>query len=460
MLRRLAEDESGLALALAIIMIALIGVMGAGLLTFVSRDLEAVIEVNQGHKALNLADAGVQAARRQLRSDAEPDHYDGNSAGNVEWAYAAPVGEAGKTLTLDDGSVRVTIRYLLPSTTASQVGDEEHAPELVPGDPPGLTDYPDGRNFFEVISEGTVGGARRKIEAILYTSKLDVPTAYYTPKDITLRGEIGISGVSFFAGGNIDKIGSVTIDRETPAAYGDWDTTNFSPPSRLNTAPRTDTAGTRMTGAGLAAEGLVCENGDCSDSPANSVADGVHDYDGYTGARGSNKRFVRKADPGVPNAPGTISYPFDPGTGLDLDFLMEEAKRQGNYRPSAADITDYPMPSNDQTVFFVDAGGATDFLEYRVDHTQEARGTMVVRDGNLAVGDSLVRFGGVIVVTGDGADTGRYDSGTSGNVEGFAVASGDMAIRGDVSPSTVPRDLTTRPGFYGVKLWSWRELYE
>jgi hypothetical protein len=459
MLERLAKDESGIVMGLAVILVVLIGVMGAGLLVFVRSDLEAVVKVNQGQRALDLADAGVQAARRQLRSDAEPDHYDSNSAENVEWAYVAPVGgTAGKTLTLDEGSAKVTIQYLLPSTGSSQVGDENHAPELVPGDPPGLTDYPDGRNFFRVISEGTSGGARRRVEAILYTSRLDVPAAFYTPKDITLRGDIGISGVSFFAGENIDRVGNVTIDRETPAPYGDWDTTNFSPPSRLNTVPRTDAVGNRTTGAGLAAEGLVCENGDCSDSPASSVADGIHDYDRYTGTNGSNKRFVRKTDPNAPNAPGTISHPFDPGAGFDLDFLMEEAMRQGNYRSSAVDITDYPTASNDRTVYFVDAGGAADFLE--LDHAPEARGTIVVRDGNLVVGDSSNGFKGVIFVTGDGADTGKYDSGTSGNIEGFVVASGDMTVRGSVSPSTVTDNLTTRPGFYGVKLWSWRELYE
>jgi hypothetical protein len=461
MLERLAEGESGVVMGLAVMLVVLIGVMGAGLLVFVRSDLEAVVKVNQGQRALNLADAGVQAARRQLRSDAEPDHYDGNSAENVEWAYVAPVGgTAGKTMTLDDGSARVTIQYLLPSTTAAQVGDEDHAPELVPGDPPGLADYPDGRNFFRVVSEGTSGGARRRVESILYTSRLDVPAAYYTPKDITLLGDIGISGVSFFAGGNIDRVGNVTIDRETPAPYGDWDTTNFSPPSRLNTVPRADAAGNRTAGAGLAAEGLVCENGDCSGSPAGSVADGIHDYDRYTGTKGSNRRFVRKTDPNIPNAPGTISYPFDPAGSLDLDLLMEEARRQGNYRSSAVDITDYPTASNDRTVYFVDAGGAADFIELGVDHTPEARGTVVVRDGNLAVGDSSGLFRGVIFVTGDGTDTGKYDSGTSGNVEGFVVASGDMTVRGSVSPSTVADDLTTRPGFYGVKLWSWRELYE
>ncbi len=122
------------------------------------------------------------------------------------------------------------------------------------------------------------------------------------------------------------------------------------------------------------------------------------------------------------------------------------------------DITgaDYPEPSSEGTVFFVDAGGARDFVEYGVDHTPGARGTLVVRDGNLAISDSSGGFRGVIIVTGDGVDTGSYDG--AAGVEGFVVASGDMTIRGSVSPSTV--SLTTRPGLYGVRLWSWRELYE
>ena len=83
----------------------------------------------------------------------------------------------------------------------------------------------------------------------------------------------------------------------------------------------------------------------------------------HRSGKGSSNWFVLKADPGDPNAPGTISYPFDPEAGFDLDLLMEEAET------STVDITsaDYPTVSNDQTVFFVDADRATDFLEYSAD---------------------------------------------------------------------------------------------
>ena len=76
MLGRLAKDESGVALGLAVIMIVLIGVMGAGLLTFVRYDLMAVVEVNQGQRALEIADAGIQTARMQQLSDVVRQHYD------------------------------------------------------------------------------------------------------------------------------------------------------------------------------------------------------------------------------------------------------------------------------------------------------------------------------------------------------------------------------------------------
>src|SRR5215203_4522031 len=68
-LRRLAKDESGMTLALAMIMVVLLGVMGAGLLTFVMRDLNTVVEDNRGQRAFEMADAGIAAAKRQLISD-------------------------------------------------------------------------------------------------------------------------------------------------------------------------------------------------------------------------------------------------------------------------------------------------------------------------------------------------------------------------------------------------------
>ena len=88
MIEKLVKDESGIALGLAVIMILLIGVMGAGLLVFVRNDLEAVVEVNQGQKAFDIADAGIAAASAHLRYDRIAAHYDVDDAASPLYSAA------------------------------------------------------------------------------------------------------------------------------------------------------------------------------------------------------------------------------------------------------------------------------------------------------------------------------------------------------------------------------------
>lgn len=167
MIRRLQRDESGVALGLAVIVVVLVGVLAAGFLAVVRSDLLSAISANHGQRAFNLADAGAQAATARLRSDADPEHFDANAPDNTEWAYVSQDNTPpGKTLILDEGSATVTVRYLLPATTAAQQRREDRAPERVPG---GLSDYPD-KDFFLVVSEGASGETRRKIEVILYAT--------------------------------------------------------------------------------------------------------------------------------------------------------------------------------------------------------------------------------------------------------------------------------------------------
>src|SRR5215213_2245916 len=102
MIRRFARDESGMAMAVAIFMVLLIGVMGAGLLTFVMSDTKSVLEVNKGQKAMDIAEAGVQAAKAHLRVDSFRQHYDtvttvandcaeGPRVGGDNWSKATTV---------------------------------------------------------------------------------------------------------------------------------------------------------------------------------------------------------------------------------------------------------------------------------------------------------------------------------------------------------------------------------
>lgn len=128
MFGRFKRDESGMTMALVVVMIVLIGVMGAGLLTFVQRDLENVIEVNRGQKAVEVADVGVQAAKRQLIANSFPDQYNdpatyspASDAANNNWAFnvgSAACGDLpsgpGRCITTSEGQVRVTVKYLPP----------------------------------------------------------------------------------------------------------------------------------------------------------------------------------------------------------------------------------------------------------------------------------------------------------------------------------------------------------
>jgi len=104
---------------LAIIVVVVIGVMGAGLLTFVSADLQSVVAVNRGEQAFQLAEAGIEVAKAHLADDPDPSDW---SSGEL---HAEGVG---------DNSVSVTVEH--------------------------------GAGTFEVVSTGRYGETKRKIEAI------------------------------------------------------------------------------------------------------------------------------------------------------------------------------------------------------------------------------------------------------------------------------------------------------
>jgi Tfp pilus assembly protein PilX len=121
MIGYLPREERGMALGLAIIVVVIVGVMGAGLLTLVATDLRAVMEVNRGGQAFELAEAGIEVSKAHLASD--PSQADWSS-GELHLAG------------MNEGSVAVTVGY-----------DDE-------------------RSYFKAVSTGEYRGTRRKIEAI------------------------------------------------------------------------------------------------------------------------------------------------------------------------------------------------------------------------------------------------------------------------------------------------------
>jgi Tfp pilus assembly protein PilX len=478
MLQRLIRDESGIALGLAIIVVVLVGVMGAGLLVFVRSDLNSVITVNQGQKAFDIADAGVQDAKRHLYSqDTTRQHYDlsntndctaGQRLSPEDWSPATTVyvnqdctggtttrSTPGVTKDFAGGKVTVTITCYKQDPAGDCAGVTEGAPEAV-----AATD----KAFFKIISTGEYGGARRKIEAIYYASRSqDVPTGYFADKeDIRFDGDISVKGVSFFSGRNI-IVDQANINRTTAAYYGDW---RVEDPA-YNTERREDAA-RRMpqTGAGLGAAGLICNSASSCSSNSDSVANGIQDYDSSTGPDGRNvgskKKFIRKNPATGAQTSNQISYPFDPDEGLPLELLREEAKRQGNYYSSRVDISNanYPTTSTGRTVFFVDADSTTE-IDFTVSRAPKAQGVVVINNGNLKTSSSSNGLDGIAVVTGDGSPTGtgNYTSSSNATNTGLVISSGRQTISGNVEPSP-GRNFTNVPGFYRVNLWSWRERYD
>jgi type II secretory pathway component PulK len=111
MIRRLLPEERGMVLGLAIIVVVVVGVMGAGLLTFVATDLEAVVAVNRGEQAFELAEAGIEVAKAHLANDSSQADW---SSGEL---HLAGMGE---------GSVTVTVEYVDQSGTFEAVSTGEY----------------------------------------------------------------------------------------------------------------------------------------------------------------------------------------------------------------------------------------------------------------------------------------------------------------------------------------------
>ena len=111
MIRRLLPEERGMALGLAIIVVVIVGVMGAGLLTFVATDLQAVVAVNRGEQAFELAEAGIEVAKAHLANDPNPADW---SSGELHMAG------------MNEGSVTVTVEYDAGSGTFEAVSTGDY----------------------------------------------------------------------------------------------------------------------------------------------------------------------------------------------------------------------------------------------------------------------------------------------------------------------------------------------
>ncbi len=455
-MRRFIKGEDGVALGLAVILIVIVGVMGAGLLVFVRNDLEAVVQVNQGQEAFETAEAGTQAAKHHLLADACTTSYDGNPRGGdescteSEWSYEVVSGEndddpePGMRLIYNGSEVDVKIKHLTPLGEGSCGADDTEDPECAP------EETSDDRSFFEVeaLGKSSNGEARRRIKAVYEIEPRAIPKTYLASRDIDIRGNSAdIKDMSIFAGRDILNLRSDTLTG-TDEVYGNW----REPP--WNTTPRP--AGTSRAGAGAARE-ITYTSGE-------AARYGIYDFDKEGD---SIPEFIEKDPSDGAQDADEISFPFKTGAVDDelLDFLCQTADGQDNYyTPSRGSFTidddNYPNPSDQTSVVCVeftdDSKGSVSFKP------SDRQGTMIVINGDLAPSSSAGTFKGVMVVDDpDPSDSTVpvYKDAGSFSLEGYVNVEGDIELKGSVSPSG-SEDVANRPGFYNVRQWSWRELYE
>ena len=441
--RRFVNDESGMTMALAMMMILLIGVMGAGILTFVRSDLNTVTEENRGQRAFEVADAGIEAAKRQLASNVVRTEYDGAGTDDIQWSYindGLTLNDLDETGTTSD-SVNVTIRY------RSATDD------------------------FRVISTGTYGDppqqSMRRIEAIFKGiaagggGEIIGHPLYYTPSNIKIEStstrNVTLSAMSLFTEGDILIQGLTTApDASKPQSalvadfednggaistggtsdkLCDWDsappitdpqhcfvdaTGGWNDTRRLALKNKNSTTPEYFDKPGMAAEGKICRYDPtsptpaiCGSSPSVSVADGVYGYDSTTGAKtylrkdgsqtwkspwGNNLMFVDKEDlvPPLdvedPNPPNTITYPFPRPVPIPAK-LKEKAINQGRYYKGPSPPWDTLFNNSDPgKVVFVD--GENSILDFSTANSQKNKGTLVVWCGDFRQNQS---FQGIII---------------------------------------------------------------
>ncbi|WP_119066750.1 hypothetical protein [Rubrobacter indicoceani] len=391
-------DESGVALALAIIVMVVAGVMGAGLLLLVRNELEAGISSSNARRALYAADAGTQLAARHILSDPRTTSYDDapgpgscrppDAAEDPEdslWSHA----EGGVARDVPDGG-DFTAGVLA-------LGDGCDAPEARPGE-----------RYFRVFSEGRFGETRRLIEATYATRDIGAPLAVYAAGDVRLGPESSVSGGSVFAGGNVALAPGATVSGKDPT-YSDWSSGENGPIRE-------------ETFAAIGAAGEV------------SGASVLH-YDATT-----RPAFVSD-DP----AAGELTFPFDPAFWNDEQhraFMEEVAREQDNYSSNPGLV--WPEGSSENTVVYAGEALTVDGATC----PNGCRGTLVAAGG--AVIGAGVDFSGA-VISPDGSVV--VEEGAS--VRGFVVSGGDLELRGAVDVPGPEARLT--PGHFGLEVYGWRE---
>jgi hypothetical protein len=176
-------------------------------------------------------------------------------------------------------------------------------------------------------------------------------------------------------------------------------------------------------------------------------------------------------------SPSTMTFPFN-ATTPDLDTLRYAAQSQLNgiggdnyyeFSSSTTIVSAAPgetkpvWPTNNKasTVVYVKFTASNKALNWGVGsncNSAPVKGTLVVETGQFTTFPNRTPLRGLVVVSGTGIPNPVYDDSGNTCMEAFITASGDIKISGKGGSGTQERG--SIPSNYGLKLVSWRELYQ
>lgn len=429
-------------MALAVIMIALFSVMGAGLLVFATSDLGIVVDANRGQRAFEMADAGAHAAKRQLEANSSFAAYNGD-ADDLQWSATksntdpncSGLGGYGVCLNNLDGDATTDDAVLVTIRSFAGGG-------------------------FRIIATGKYGSARRKVEATLQQEDgVGIPPTYFSRSGISFGGNITATDISLFARGDVTKSGASGSFSGEDKYFKRWAEASGSGsyPNPYNRTARSNSL------AAVGATGNV----------AQWYKDRAPVFDS-----GTPVRMVE--NPPTPQPSNRITFPFDTSQAtLDADIAAlrqraQELEAQTGYNyyrngvSGSQTISSWPSGSDYDTVIFYEFSSysSTNNVSYSLSTSggcgnSSAKGVIVVVNGNFSMAGSNDFNGGVVTYTKPTTSgAGTFSSSGGSCLTGYANSTGGISVQGNPGAGSVPA-LNTLPSFDGnLGVTGWRELYD
>ncbi len=200
------KDERGVASVIALLVAALLYLMGVMFLSVSSTEVTMAASRTNGLTAFYLSDAAIEHARRSLQGKDLSQVLDGTTS----------VFAGGNTVNLADGSytVQVTNNILANGFPLSTIPADPSASATVDSD-----------GIIVVTSTGTFRNATQVVEAVVRSGQSNMTNAIVTGHDLQISGNPTISGSagSVHSNGDMDVSGNPTISQDLTAS-GDYAT--------------------------------------------------------------------------------------------------------------------------------------------------------------------------------------------------------------------------------------------